>query len=206
MSGIQPARKPAIKTESPLADAEAFAAQFAAVYGKLMVIAASVCGEPSGAADVVQDAAMIALRKRSEFLADTSFPAWMGEIVRNCALNHRKKATRRKTFAADPATLQDSAARPERRPPSPQSAKELSEWQPWFDDQVRQALAALSDDARACLLLRTVHGMSYREIADWTGLPEGTAMSHVHRGKATMRRVLANARSADKDPNPQARP
>jgi len=57
-------------------------------------------------------------------------------------------------------------------------------------DRVLEALVSLEETARACLLLRTVLDKSYREISLALDIPEGTAMSHVHRARKAMRRML----------------
>lgn len=170
-------------------DADSFAARFQAAYGRLVVIAAAVAGDAGAAEDVVQEAALIAVRKQGEFTHGTNFAAWMAEIVRNCALNWRRKRSRRRTRPTDPAELQAVPATP---PPEGASAADGHSWKPCFDDEVWQALLSLSEAARTCLLLRTINDLSYGEIAQLTGLPEGTAMSHVHRGKASLRRALSN--------------
>ena len=66
-------------------------------------------------------------------------------------------------------------------------AGEPERWQIWFDDQVWQALCKLQPEIRSCLLLRTVHQLSFAEIAELQGIPEGTAMSRVHRARAFMK-------------------
>ena len=186
-------------TRSPQTGGDEFAARFAAAHGKLVVIAAAVSGDASLAEDVVQEAALVAVRKRAQFRPGTSFAAWMSEIVRNCALNLRSKVARRRTSAVDPTTLNVVASISQS--PEPPAGGELEDWQPWFDDAVRTSLAQLSEDARICLLLRTVHELTYHEIAEWTGLPEGTAMSHVHRSKVAMRQALEDASAAEMGSN-----
>jgi RNA polymerase sigma-70 factor (ECF subfamily) len=61
-----------------------------------------------------------------------------------------------------------------------------------FDDKLAAALQELSDEARSCLLLRIVEQLSYAEISALLNIPEGTAMSHVHRSKAALRKRLAD--------------
>ena len=64
-------------------------------------------------------------------------------------------------------------------------------------DAVLRSLAALEENARACLLMRTVLGLSYAEIARTLSIPEGTAMSHVHRARKAMRDQLKSGQSSD---------
>jgi RNA polymerase sigma-70 factor (ECF subfamily) len=54
------------------------------------------------------------------------------------------------------------------------------------------ALVEVGEVPRACILLRTVEGLAYPEIAKLLGIPEGTAMSHVHRTRQLLRTRLAS--------------
>jgi RNA polymerase sigma-70 factor (ECF subfamily) len=55
-----------------------------------------------------------------------------------------------------------------------------------------RALRGVSEVARACLLLRTLEGMPYARISELLQIPEGTAMSHVHRTRQFLRERLAD--------------
>ncbi|HUQ77368.1 MAG TPA: RNA polymerase sigma factor [Patescibacteria group bacterium] len=51
-------------------------------------------------------------------------------------------------------------------------------------------LAGLSPAQRTAVVLRHVDGLSYAEIAEAVGRPEGTVKAHVHRGLAALRTAL----------------
>jgi RNA polymerase sigma-70 factor (ECF subfamily) len=53
-------------------------------------------------------------------------------------------------------------------------------------------LGDVGEVARACLLLRTLEGLEYAEISRLLEIPEGTAMSHVHRTRRYLRDRLAD--------------
>jgi RNA polymerase sigma-70 factor (ECF subfamily) len=174
--------------------AEDFAARYREAYHRLTLVAAGVTGERQWAEDIVQEAAIIAFEKIDQFSPGSNFAAWLAEIVRRCALNHRRKTQQRRTYAADPAVLgqmnQHSAGVAEPWPIAPHSGKIVAD-QASFDDALSGALAQLSEEARSCLLLRIVEKLSYAEIAQLLHIPEGTAMSHVHRSKAALRKRLS---------------
>jgi RNA polymerase sigma-70 factor (ECF subfamily) len=54
------------------------------------------------------------------------------------------------------------------------------------------ALSTLPADMRLCLVLAYNEGMSHPEIVALTGLPLGTVKSHISRGAARLREVLAD--------------
>ncbi len=57
----------------------------------LWYVAAAIVGDRARAEDVLQEAAMIALGKLDTFEAGTSVQAWLAQIVRYVALNHRRR-------------------------------------------------------------------------------------------------------------------
>lgn len=150
--------------------------------------------------DIVQQAITIAIQKNEVFESEAHFVGWLAGIVRNCALNYRRKQTRRKTQVTDPADLsfvENSGGNDEN--PVDRLTGELDPMQSSFDDRMRLALEQVSPQSRSCLLLRTVEGLSYAEISKLMDVPEGTAMSLVHRGKKLLRTLLRE--SADHDEN-----
>ncbi len=174
-------------------DVETFAARLSGAYQRLWLIAAAVTGDRTEAEDIVQEAALIALRKLDEFTAGTNFTAWMSQIVRLTALNHVRKSTRHNTLPTDPLTLDRASAAPVAGPDpaaAVTSQGRLLAQQQDFDDQMLAALASVGEVPRACLLLRTVQQLSYAEIAATLDIPEGTAMSHVHRARQLLRERL----------------
>ncbi|MEN0112104.1 MAG: sigma factor, partial [Planctomycetota bacterium] len=69
-------------TDSPTAEAGAsFAEMFGEAYGKLCAVAAACVTDRVEAEDLVQDAALVGLRKFGDFRPGTSFVAWMSQIV-----------------------------------------------------------------------------------------------------------------------------
>jgi RNA polymerase sigma-70 factor (ECF subfamily) len=233
-----------------------FAARFQECWPTLWYIAAAVLGERSGAEDVLQEAAMIALGKLWQF--DTTkqarpsaigreprpdsqqppaqssdpkvsapvehwrggdpFVAWMSRIVRLTALNHARRRIKRIAQSTDPGSLDQFAADASRggrgggrgEPATHDTSAigitckgELVKDNELFDDRVEAALRSLDETARACLLLRTLMQMPYRQISLVLDIAEGTAMSHVHRARAVLREKLglAYSSSARRDAN-----
>jgi RNA polymerase sigma-70 factor (ECF subfamily) len=175
-----------------------FAAEYEKAYRVLWVVAAGVLGRSGGAEDVVQEAALLALRKLDEFAPGTHFAAWMAQMVRFVALNQLRKQSRNSAGSLDEADarLQGSPHRRRNGTPEPElrlgNRGELPAGQSSFDDTLMRGLEGLTDIARACLLLRTLEGMDYEQIAQVLGVPQGTAMSHVHRSRMRLREHLLN--------------
>lgn len=146
----------------------------------------------SDADDVVQEAALQAVKRLSEFRAGTNFRAWMAQIVRYVASNQNRG--RRRERSRGGASVEAFADVAPARTPAPatpvDSLGRVREEQGAFDDALVRALKSVEPTARACLLLRTVEGLAFRELAALLDIPEGTAMSHVFRARAQVSRAL----------------
>jgi len=180
-----------------------FASQFKESFRVLWLIAVGIVGDRSSADDIVQDAALIAFKKQDEFTPGTNFTAWLGQIVRNVARNRARLEQNRRTAALDDIVLARASI------PSDSSAGQtrLAEGARFdadpaaLDHRIAQALSTVNETARACLLLRTIGEMDYARIAELLGIPEGTAMSHVHRTRRYLRERLTELA-----PTPSNRP
>ncbi|MGQ0629056.1 MAG: RNA polymerase sigma factor [Phycisphaerales bacterium] len=170
-------------------DAAGFAERFAAASKALWGIAAAIVRDRTEAHDVVQEAAMVALSKLDEFDARSSFVAWAGQIVRFTALNEARRRRRSRQSATDPQIVVTLG----RNAPAQANSDAV------FDRAVQQALDELDDTQRTCLLMRTTLDLTYPQISEALGIPEGTAMSHVHRARAAMRAALAGSPFASRE-------
>ncbi len=188
-------------------DPELIAAHYRKAYPSLHLIASGIIGDRTHAHDIVQEAFVIALEKSSQFVVGSSYVAWLSEIVRRSSLNYARKVRGRKTTAADPdllAQTKEGDASGRATWPISVETGELIDSQLDFDDETMRALSEVSSEARCCLLLRILQNLSYAEISELMQIPEGTAMSHVHRSKRKLRRSLeqraSNAKVTDGGP------
>ena len=127
------------------------------------------------AEDVAQDAMLRAFRAFDGFRGGDA-KAWLLTIVRNC---HYTAAGRRKTVPL-PEDGDDEIASDA---PSP----EVSAIDADRARKLNRAIASLPDEFRETLILREMEDMSYREIAEVTGVPIGTVMSRLARARTLLR-------------------
>lgn len=133
------------------------------------------------AEDVVQDASVRALRFFSSLRGEDA-RAWLLTIVRNTWYGRfpRRAGGAGTTVAEEDADHQaDVSLDPEAQAIQHQTV-----------EQVRCALETLPTDFREVLVLRELEGLSYKEIAAIIGIPIGTVMSRLARGRERLAGVL----------------
>ena len=136
------------------------------------------------AEDVVQDALVRALRVFSS-LRGADARAWLLTIVRNTWYGRfpRRAGGAVTTVAEeDPDNQADVSPDPEALAIQHQTV-----------EQVRCALETLPTDFREVLVLRELEGLSYKEIAAIIGIPIGTVMSRLARGRERLAGVLTTS-------------
>ncbi len=138
----------------------------------MWLVAASILNDPHAAHDMVQEATTIALGKLADFDPATSFSAWISQIVRFASLNELRRRARHRGRGGED---------------HPPETSVTTVTLPAIDERVARALASLDETARACLVLRTVQGLTFSQISLAMGIPEGTAMSHVFRARLALR-------------------
>ena len=133
------------------------------------------------AEDVVQDAALRAFRFFESFRGENS-RAWFLSIVRNTAFTALKRNRMDKETVVFDEELHDGQI------PPLGVGIELDRAQ---DRQtVRAAIEQLPAEFREAITLRELEGMSYKEIADVAGVPIGTIMSRLARGRRQLQLLL----------------
>jgi RNA polymerase sigma factor (sigma-70 family) len=138
------------------------------------------------AEDVVQEAYLRAFRFFSGFRGGDA-RAWFMRIVRNTCFTwlHRNRPLR------DTTEFDENLLQPDSSVPNPEEVVLQNE----SGTLMRKALEKLPPNFREVLVLRELQGMSYREIADITGLPTGTVMSSLSRARGRLRQVLTGLMS-----------
>jgi RNA polymerase sigma-70 factor, ECF subfamily len=133
------------------------------------------------AEDVVQEAALRAFRFFDGFRGENS-RAWFLSIVRNTSFT----ALKRHRTVEDNVVF-DEELHSEQIPPM-DAAATLDRAQ---DRQtVRAAIEELPVEFREAITLRELDGFSYKEIADIAGVPIGTIMSRLARGRRQLQTIL----------------
>jgi RNA polymerase sigma factor (sigma-70 family) len=135
----------------------------------------------SDAEDVLQDAAVRALRFFSSLRSDDA-RAWLLTIVRNTWYARFSKAGSADHHAVFDETKDDR--------PDEQLDPEALVIQRQAVERVQRAIEGLPADFREVIVLRELEGLSYKEIAAIVGVPIGTVMSRLARGRERLLGLL----------------
>jgi RNA polymerase sigma-70 factor (ECF subfamily) len=133
------------------------------------------------AEDVMQDAAVRALRFFSS-LRNEDARAWLLTIVRNTWYARFSKVGSTDQHAVFDEMKDD---RPDEQPDP-----EALVIQRQAVERVQRAIEGLPVDFREVIVLRELEGLSYKEIAAVVGVPIGTVMSRLARGRDRLLALL----------------
>jgi RNA polymerase sigma-70 factor (ECF subfamily) len=144
--------------------------------------------DPTLAEDVVQDAALRALRYFASFRGGDG-RAWILRIVRNTAYEHLKKRRARTEVCLDSAMDKAETARFGTEVPDSGPNPEAQYARLQDRERLTSALAALPIEQRECLVLCELEQLSYKDIARITQVPVGTVMSRICRARSALMRI-----------------
>jgi RNA polymerase sigma-70 factor (ECF subfamily) len=165
-----------------------FEALVSAHAGRLFSIALRFIGDRSDAEEAAQDAFVRAYQALAGYdegrIRQIRLRPWLATIVLNVCRNRaRVKRVRTVELAFEPSAepTVDPLAR----------ANEKETW--------ALLLATLPPAQRAAVVLRHVDGLSYTQMAEALGRPEGTLKAQVHRGLAALRDALVAAERRERE-------
>lgn len=170
-----PAGDLALALKAAAGDDRAFGDLVARYQGPLRGFLMRLTGNTAEADDLAQDTFIKAHRNLKAFEGRSAFKTWLFSIAYREFLGLRRKAARRDALSENKIEVQDTA---------PAHDGGLS-------TDMERAMAQLRPEERAAMMLSYVYGMSHGEVSDALDLPLGTVKSHINRGKAALRTLLA---------------
>jgi RNA polymerase sigma-70 factor (ECF subfamily) len=136
-------------------------------------------GDGAKAEDVVQETYLQAWKSFARFAPGTNCRAWLFKILVNTIHHHRRNWFNLRRVKESDEILEQTAAC---AAPVPERVAHA---------EILRALDRLPADYRAAVLLADVEEFSYKEIAGLLGVPIGTVMSRLSRGRKLLREQLS---------------
>lgn len=130
------------------------------------------------AQDVTQEVFLQAWRSFGKFEHGTNCKAWLFKILFHCVDHERRSWWRVRLFRTDEEFLEQQLV------DKPSIPDRLT------NDEILAALDSLREEYRAVVMLCDIEELSYKEAAEAVGVPVGTVMSRLSRGRAQLRLKL----------------
>jgi RNA polymerase sigma-70 factor (ECF subfamily) len=151
---------------------------------KVFNVAYKFVGRHDEAEDLTQDIFLKIFKALKTFDRRANFQTWIISISRNLCIDHYRSVRKeRQTIARDVDSNDLQPATTDRGPYAQAEHQDLRA-------QLRQALELLPITLRTAVVLRDLQELSYQEIADRLGLPEGTVKSRINRGRIELAHQL----------------
>jgi len=150
-------------------------------------------GHKARAEDLLQETWLKVVRSSSEYEPKARFTTWVYTIARNLCVDSARKETYRQTDSLDAPIGSEEGERPmgdsvgDEVAAGPERAAHNSRLRPLLT----KALAGLPEEQREVFLLREYHGISFKEIADVTGVNENTVKSRMRYALEGLRKRLS---------------
>jgi RNA polymerase sigma-70 factor (ECF subfamily) len=160
-------------------DVAAFEELYRENINRVYLLCLRMCGDPSLAEELAQEAFVRAWQKLGSFRGDSAFSTWLHRVTVNVVLGDQRSTARREARVkpvGDDLPVDLSASEP-----SPGQVLDLE-----------RSIAALPDGARTVFVLHDVEGYRHKEIARLTGLAEGTSKAQLHRARKLLRKALTS--------------
>jgi RNA polymerase sigma-70 factor (ECF subfamily) len=145
--------------------------------------ALKLCRDRDAADDLLQETALRALCFEGSYQADTNLKAWLFQILFSVFVTRCRRRRRAGRF------LTEHAADPNlwctRREPSRPNEG--------LSPPVRRAIGELPQQFGQVVVLVDLQDLSYSEAAEELGVPIGTVMSRLHRGRRLLTGMLSDA-------------
>jgi len=142
------------------------------------------------AEDLVQDALERAYTHYDRFQPGTNMRAWLFRILSNLAISQYRRRSTAPTIESldegDEFSLYDQL----QASGDAESDVESRVLDMLGEESIRAAIEALPMEFRMVVLLADVEGFAYKEIAEILGIPRGTVMSRLFRGRRLLQRSL----------------
>jgi RNA polymerase sigma-70 factor, ECF subfamily len=184
-SPAAPQRRPAVVAS----DTRELHAGLVQLIPELRARALRLCSDRAAADDIVQDAIERALRFSDQYQRGTNLRAWSFQILFSVFVTRWRRRRRERNalenLASDPCawTVPAGFTAPDRGPGA-------------LPASTQRKLDALPAGFRAVLVMVDIEQRTYRDAAHELGVPVGTVMSRLHRGRKLLAAQMAEERDA----------
>lgn len=175
-------------------DTESFERIVIAYQQRVFNLAFRLLGDREEAEDLTQEVFLNVFKHLSSFRGDAQFSTWIYQVTINHCRNRFKYLKRRfhHTTESMDDPLQGGEGDIERELPDEADIPEDALYRRQLQKLVQVAVQRLRPDYREIIVLRDIQELSYQEISEVLGLPEGTIKSRLHRARWELKELLGH--------------
>ncbi len=137
---------------------------------------------PNDVADIVHDTMLEVWRKADRFQGRSSLKTWIFSIAKNKAIDRNRKFSRIQ-YSDEAIEIEDEAMNPAELLAISQNA-----------ESVQNAIDQLKPDHRRAIHLSFFEDLTYKEIAEIEGCPEGTIKTRILYAKRHLKHILQGSK------------
>ncbi|CAB4335274.1 unannotated protein [freshwater metagenome] len=146
---------------------------------------------PEDARDLVQDTYLKAFTSFHQFEEGTNLRAWLYRVLTTTFINSYRKKQRQPLLSNN--EIEDwQVAKAQSHTSDQGKSAEVEALEALPDSDIKRALQELPEEFRMVVYFADVEGFAYKEIAEILGVPAGTVMSRLHRGRKQLREKLTD--------------
>jgi len=149
-------------------------------------VAYRLTGHPEDAEDLVQESLIEAFQAFGRFRLGTRFDHWLYRIMTRNYIDRFRRRRRLDTVSLEEVSRDGETGDFADSSSDPQALLEKNQW----SESLQAALAQLTPDFRAVVVLCDAQGLSYEETSKVLGCPIGTVRSRLHRARCQLRTWL----------------
>ena len=149
---------------------------------KMYGVCLRYAGKAEDAQDILQDGFVKVFKNLHMYRGDGSFEGWVRRIFVNTAIEHYRRQVNLYTVTENHENLLET--------------KELSAFDSLSVKDLMQIIQQLSPGYRTVFNLYVVEGYSHKEIAEMTGISEGTSKSQLARAKGVLQNIIKSKKTS----------
>lgn len=154
-------------------------------YHKVYMVVLSILNQTEDAQDVAQETFAKAYAKIHGFRGGSSFYTWIYRIAVNLSFDARRRQKRNPVGQTETGEVEESEIGSMAGEPYEDLCNRT------LGDKILRAIDELAPEHRAVMVLRVLEGLSYKEIGEILGCPQGTVMSRLHYARKQMQEKLS---------------
>ncbi len=156
-------------------DTEAFRSLYEETADMVYAVALRVSHSKEDAEEISQEVFLKVYSHLKQFKYKSSFKTWIYRITMNAAINFAKKNAKwKKTFSFDESFFEED------------KMMLSDDYHQQKEQKIQELLSWLNPDQRACMLLRVVEGLSYKEIAEILQVNINTVRTRLIRARKAL--------------------